>query len=96
VSLLRHKQHSHGKQFHEPFCLLLRPNIFSAIDYTLGVKNLRVASIAFRSGIIIVYKILFDVVDTAVSTHFVMNRLDTGTRGHSLNSPVNAREHFSL
>jgi len=51
--------------------------------------------------LVYVYKILFGMVETKVSTHFVLHKLDTGTRGHSLklfahHSRIDARKHFSV
>ena len=49
--------------------------------------------------LVYVYKILFGMVETEVSTHFVLHKLDTGKRGHSLklfahHSRIDARKHF--
>ena len=49
--------------------------------------------------LVYVYKILFGMVETEVSTHFVRRKLDTGTLSHSLklfahHSRIDARKHF--
>jgi len=62
----------------------------------LGIERLELRWL--HLDLVYVYKILFGMVETEVSTHFVRRKLDTGTRGHSLklfahHSRIDARKH---
>jgi len=63
----------------------------------LGIERLELRRL--HLDLVYVYKILFGMVETEVSAHFVRRKLDTGTRGHSLklfahHSRIDARKHF--
>ena len=65
----------------------------------LRTENLQLCRLYL--DLIYVYKILFGMVETEVSTHFVLHKLDTGIRDHSLkifahHSRIDARKHFSV
>jgi len=67
----------------------------------LGVDSLELRRLRFDLiDLIYVYKLLFGMVDADVSALFVVNNIDTVTRGHSFKlfvqqSRIDARKYFS-
>jgi len=75
-------------------------NVFSGtLNPTQSINHLELRLL--HLDLVYVYKILFGMVETEVSTHFVRHKLDTGTRDHSLklfahHSRIDVRTHFFL
>jgi len=58
-----------------------------SLTYSERLTKLRIETVELRRlylDLVYVYKILFGMVEAEISTHFVLHKLDTATRGHSL------------